>query len=188
MLFLCSMRFLAESWPQSCGACAPLCCVTINHLQADGQSLTHCRFCAQSAIHGIPLTSHTPPPLQVSSTTASLGSTINVSIDASEFLPTAAGTILWPFVNGSQWGSFVTCSVAGRDANADGGCTILLPLPRPGRATIEVAVLREGRTWGTIPPSVYPVGTPFPTNASDVFVAPFPVRRQTATRVPCVLP
>ena len=106
--------------------------------------------------------------IQVSSTSAALGSTVNVSVDATQFTPTAAGTVFWPFVNGTQWGSFVTCAVAGRDASADGGCTILLPLPRAGRVSIEVAVLREGREWGTVSPSVYPVGTPFPSDPSDV--------------------
>jgi hypothetical protein len=49
MLFLCSMRFLAESCPQSTGACTPLCCVTTICKHAcrgyKPRILTHCCFC-----------------------------------------------------------------------------------------------------------------------------------------------
>jgi hypothetical protein len=38
----------------------------------------------------------------------------------------------------------------------------MLPLAYSGVATIDVAVLAGGRHWGSTPPAVYPVGTPFP--------------------------
>lgn len=113
--------------------------------------------------------------------TIGLGRVVNVTIDPSGFAPTGNGTTFWPFVNGSQYGSFVTCAVAGRSPVVDGGCSILLPLAVVGSSDIKVAVLRDGRTWGGeinttaagcqrvgCPPCdqakgcVYPVGTPFP--------------------------
>jgi hypothetical protein len=110
-----------------------------------------------------------------------LGRVVKISINASAFAKTPNGTIFWPFVNHSQWGSFVTCRVEGRDDQADGGCTILLPLPYVGTAKIKVAVLNGGRLWGghinASDPSkpcdetrgcVFVVGTPFPTDSSEV--------------------
>jgi hypothetical protein len=135
---------------------------------------------------------HSPalPPLAVvpqhfaistSDAQVGLGKVVNVSIDAGAFPPTPNGTVFWPFVNDSQWGSFVTCAVAGRTATLDGGCSILLPLPVVGTATIKVGVLVGGRTWGgTVNASdpalpcdqargcTYPVGTPFPAAAGAV--------------------
>jgi hypothetical protein len=67
-----------------------------------------------------------------------------------------------PMACRTQWGAFVTCRVEGRSPGVDGGCTIMLPLAYSGVATIDVAVLAGGRHWGSTPPAVYPVGTPFP--------------------------
>lgn len=116
---------------------------------------------------------------RVDSNAIGLGRVVNVTIDSSGFTPTANGTTFWPFVNDSQYGSFVTCAVAGRSPTADGGCFILLPLAVVGSANIKIAVLRGGRTWGgginttvglpcdQAKGCVYPVGTPFPA-AADV--------------------
>jgi len=97
-----------------------------------------------------------------------LGGVVNISVDASGFPASANGTIFWPFVNGSQWGSFVTCAVSGRDHALDGGCTIMLPLPVAGLAAVRVAVLRQGREWGgdinATQSRGYPVGTPSPSD------------------------
>jgi len=106
----------------------------------------------------------------LSSKTVGLGRVVNVSVDASGFAPSAAGVVFWPFVNSTQWGSFVTCAVAGRAPSADGGCTIMLPMPVVGAARIEVAVLQGGRAWGSDcrgvrcneSTNVYPVGKPLP--------------------------
>ena len=110
-----------------------------------------------------------------------LGRVVNISVDACGFAPSPNGTVFWPFVNGSQWGSFVTCAVAGRPSTLDGGCSILLPLPYVGTAAISVAVLVTAREWGgyinasnpALPCDeargcIYPVGTPFPTGALAV--------------------
>ena len=133
-----------------------------------------------------------PPSFKINTGSASvgLGRVVNVTIDASGFAPTPIGTVFWPFVNGSQWGSFATCAVAGRSPGIDGGCAILLPLPYAGKADIRIAVLRKGRLWGgevnlTEPPPhhyhptanttcdtargcIYPVGTPFPDTAEVI--------------------
>ena len=73
-----------------------------------------------------------------------LGETVTVDIDASGFKPTPNGTVVWPFVNRSQFGAFVTCAVSGRQSN----CSLILPLPRAGVARVELAVFAEGRGWG----------------------------------------
>jgi hypothetical protein len=124
--------------------------------------------------------------ISLDASSVGLGRVVKVSIDASAFAPSANGTVFWPFVNGSQWGSFVTCAVEGRSPGLDGGCAILLPLPFVGAAEITVAVLSQGRDWGgginttgghfhsstgdcdTARGCVYPVGTPFPTEAAEV--------------------
>lgn len=140
-------------------------------------------------------------------TTVPLGRVVNVSVDASGFAPSRNGTIFWPFVNGSQWGSFVTCAVAGRAPALDGGCSILLPLPYAGPAHISVAVLREGRGWGgginttgkgcqrngcgtcdTARGCVYPVGTPFPSDASTEVLSRSAVATATVTHRRVSLP
>jgi hypothetical protein len=55
----------------------------------------------------------------------------------------------------SQFGAFVTCAVVGRPAppgpgsgGGGGGCSLMLPLPYAGEARLELAVFREGRSWG----------------------------------------
>ncbi len=60
--------------------------------------------------------------------------------------PTPSGTVFWPFVNGSQWGAFVTCFVQppGDAAASDGPCSIELPLPYSGENTLQFAVFEEG--------------------------------------------
>jgi hypothetical protein len=82
--------------------------------------------------------------------TVGLGDAVTVEIDGSAFVPTANGTVIWPFVNGSQFGAFVTCAVlrSRHSAAGSGNCSLILPLPYAGDATIELAVFREGRDWG----------------------------------------
>eukprot|EP01052_Picozoa_sp_SAG31_P013405 SAG31_NODE_805_length_11970_cov_3.710793_2_plen_1098_part_00 len=129
--------------------------------------------------------------ISVDQTAVGLGRVVNVTVDTAGFASSPNGTVFWPFVNGSQWGSFATCAVLGRaPAAALGGgeCSILLPLPFSGVAEITVAVLQEGRGWGgginistpdcRLPAAgctcdqakgcVYPVGTPFPAAAQVV--------------------
>lgn len=74
-----------------------------------------------------------------------LGDAAVVEIDSSTFVPTVNGTVVWPFVNGSQFGAFATCAVLGRSS---ANCSLLLPLPYAGAAAIQLAVFPEGREWG----------------------------------------
>ena len=119
--------------------------------------------------------------------TVGLGETVTVDIDASGFKPTPNGTVVWPFVNGSQFGAFVTCAVSGRPGN----CSLILPLPRAGAARVELAVFAEGRDWGgkegawgagmqgacdQAAGCVYPVGQAFPGAAARSTSPPIIVR------------
>lgn len=96
-----------------------------------------------------------------------LGRSVVISVNSS-FARSDAGTVFWPFVNGSQWGAFVTCAVT-HGANE---CSLSLPLPYVGDAAIQLVVLKEGRNWCQSGACVYPSGTPLPTssvvNASNV--------------------
>eukprot|EP01043_Picozoa_sp_COSAG02_P053176 COSAG02_NODE_5835_length_4002_cov_2.424289_3_plen_432_part_00 len=40
-----------------------------------------------------------------------LGDAVTIDVDSSAFVPTPTGTVVWPFVNGTQFGAFVTCAV-----------------------------------------------------------------------------
>lgn len=73
---------------------------------------------------------------------------------------TAAPTVYWPFVNGTQWGAFVTCA-----ASSTANCSLLLPLPLAGVMTVQLAVMSAGRQWCSSKAEgcFFPVGTPLPT-------------------------
>ncbi len=75
----------------------------------------------------------------------------------------ASGVMLWPYVNGLQWGAAEKTGPRGR-------ATFILPLPMPGAATIQVS-LRPPTNIG------FPVGQPLPpgaaaSNAVTVHVTP----------------
>ncbi len=76
----------------------------------------------------------------------SMGKVVSISITWPS-PPTPSGTVFWPFVNGSQWGAFVTCFVQlpGYAAASD-SCSIELPLPYSGENTLQFAVFEEGTT------------------------------------------
>ena len=64
----------------------------------------------------------------------------------------------WPFVNGSQWGSFCTIAPGLKD------CQIILPIPKAGEAVVQVAQL--DRMWCQVKGAcMFPVGTALPHGA-----------------------
>eukprot|EP00041_Stephanoeca_diplocostata_P025063 m.648553 g.648553 ORF g.648553 m.648553 type:complete len:623 (-) comp22662_c0_seq3:166-2034(-) len=71
------------------------------------------------------------------------------------------GTVYWPFVNGTQWGAFVTCDIL---QQPDAPCTLLLPMPLPGQARIQVAALDRDWCQGSC---FFPVGQLVPPNVGD---------------------
>lgn len=76
----------------------------------------------------------------------SMGKVVSISITWTS-PPTPSGTVFWPFVNGSQWGAFVTCFVQLPGyASASDSCSIELPLPYSGENTLQFAVFEEGTT------------------------------------------
>ena len=84
--------------------------------------------------------------ITLNTTSVAMGKTVAVSI-ACTLPPTPSGTVFWPFVNGSQWGAFVTCFVqppAAAAPAADQACSIELPLPRAGDNTLQFAVFKQG--------------------------------------------
>jgi hypothetical protein len=78
--------------------------------------------------------------ISVNSSRIPMGKAVSISITWSS-PPTSTGTVFWPFVNGSQWGAFVTCFVA---SSSDKSCTIELPLPHAGENSLQFAVFEEG--------------------------------------------
>ena len=89
--------------------------------------------------------------IKVSSTRFLMGRSTRLFVNASD------GTY-WPFVNGTQWGAF--CTIALGRSN----CSILLPVPRAGKATVLVAKLP--RLWCQVPGQcMFPVGTALPQNS-----------------------
>jgi hypothetical protein len=74
-----------------------------------------------------------------------MGMAVSISI-AWPSPSTPSGTVFWPFVNGSQWGAFVTCFVnsSGPSAVYSEPCSIELPLPYAGENTLQFAVFEEG--------------------------------------------
>jgi len=83
--------------------------------------------------------------ITVNTTRVSMGKVVSISI-AWPSPPTSSGTVFWPFVNGSQWGAFVTCFVQmPSDASTPAeSCSIELPLPYAGENTLQFAVFEEG--------------------------------------------
>lgn len=78
-----------------------------------------------------------------------LGDAVTIDVDSSAFVPTPTGTVVWPFVNGTQFGAFVTCAVLQAHGNhSNDNCSLMLPLPYAGDSMIELAVFPEGRDWG----------------------------------------
>ncbi len=139
------------------------------------------------------------PTSAVGGSAVGLGDAATIEIDSSEFVPTANGTVVWPFVNGSQFGAFVTCAVLRTPPPTN--CSLLLPLPYAGNATIELAVFPEGRDWGgkegawaagaqgpcnQTAGCVYPVGTtgpgPFATFTSNQLLVSVAHRRVALPR------
>eukprot|EP00040_Diaphanoeca_grandis_P041262 m.262693 g.262693 ORF g.262693 m.262693 type:complete len:1058 (-) comp46733_c0_seq1:105-3278(-) len=98
-------------------------------------------------------------------------STFAVSADSLP-APSVNGTVIWPFVNGSQWGSFVTCGITSMPSST---CTFLLPFPVAGATSVQVAILEGGRTWCSSPASAqacqFPVGQSIPTNQTLIGVS-----------------
>ncbi len=90
--------------------------------------------------------------ITVNSSRISMGDAVYISITW-PLPPTPSGTVFWPFVNGSQWGAFVTCFVQlpGGAAASDNACSIELPLPYSGENTLQFAVFEEGAVLLTCP-------------------------------------
>ena len=105
--------------------------------------------CACARALASPHLSSIPPDfvVAVNASRISMGRAVTVSI-AWPSPPTPSGTVFWPFVNGSQWGAFVTCFVQPPAAAAAAAqpCTIELPLPYAGENTLQFAVFKEGAT------------------------------------------
>ena len=95
------------------------------------------------------------PMITASATSVLMGRSVVINVKGA-----GAGDVLFPFVNKTQWGAFCT-------ASASGECSIILPLPVPGTAQIQVASL--DRMWCQQP---YPsdkqfcVGQPLPAAAT----------------------
>ena len=119
-----------------------------------------------------------------------LGNVVRIDIDTSGFVLARNGTVVWPFVNGTQFGAFATCAVQGRPQQGS-RCSLLLPLPYVGEARLELAVFREGRSWGGMEGAwghgmggpcnqtagcVYQVGQAGPGSAAVSTSAPMTVR------------
>jgi hypothetical protein len=80
--------------------------------------------------------------IAVNSSRVAMGKAVFISITwPSPPMPTA--TVFWPFVNGSQWGAFVTCFAA-PPPSPDNSCSIELPLPHAGENSLQFAVFEEG--------------------------------------------
>jgi hypothetical protein len=81
-------------------------------------------------------------------TSVGLGRSVEVYVSVSAPGPVA----VWPYVNETQWGSYVTCVEA---------CVSILPLPHVGIARIQVAVLNSD----PLPPAAgFMVGSTLPTS------------------------
>jgi hypothetical protein len=105
-------------------------------------------FLACASAIGLPISANTPDfAIKVNSSRISMGKVVSVSITWPS-PPTPSGTVFWPFVNGSQWGAFVTCFVQppSHAAASDESCSIELPLPFSGENTLQFAVFEEGNT------------------------------------------
>ncbi len=83
--------------------------------------------------------------ISVNSSHIPMGKAVSISITWSS-PPTSAGTVFWPFVNGSQWGAFVTCFLVAPPS--DNSCSIELPLPHAGENSLQFAVFEEGMALG----------------------------------------
>ena len=65
-----------------------------------------------------------------------LGETVQVHVSLSSVEGVNGSATYWPFVNGSQWGSFCTI-----DTSTQLFCKIQIPIPRSGIAQIQIAKL-----------------------------------------------
>ena len=88
-----------------------------------------------------------------------LGETVQLNIHSTS-LQTST---YWPFVNGTQWGSF--CTIAPNKVPSLSSCQIQLPVPRAGIATVQIAKL--DRTWCQNEKCLFPVGKSIPAVASE---------------------
>lgn len=69
--------------------------------------------------------------LQIKTDSSSVG--MGRSVVVSILVTGAPGPVaVWPYVNGSQWGSYATCASS---------CSVVLPLPHVGTAVVQAAVL-----------------------------------------------
>jgi hypothetical protein len=84
-------------------------------------------------------------PLSLNTNAVDMGREVTVTLDVSGVPLSPAGTVFWPFVNGSQWGSFVTCRISA--FAADDSCSLMLPLPYAGTASLQLAVFPQGRKF-----------------------------------------
>ena len=86
-----------------------------------------------------------------------LGETVQVHVSLSSVEGVNGSATYWPFVNGSQWGSFCTI-----DTSTQLFCKIQIPIPRSGTAQIQIAKL--DRMWCQNDNCFFPVGQQLPSN------------------------
>ena len=98
---------------------------------------------------------HAAPTITATTSSVPMGRSVTVEIKGDP------GAVYFPFVNGTQWGAFCTAT------GDPGGCSILLPLPVPGAARVQVAAL--DRMWCQQPFTTdkhFCVGQPLPAAAT----------------------
>ncbi len=92
--------------------------------------------------------------LSAASTSVAMGRSVQLSLNCSSDVPVP----VFPYVDGLQWGAFVTCSSAAP-------CSLPLPLPNAGTVSIVVAILAG---VSSPPTPTFMVGSALPSNAVAV--------------------